>query len=61
MNCSNFTASALKARMPSAVFSVAIAFPKTADGNCLMTDSPAGVEPKQLRDLHLELKAAKPA
>jgi len=36
-----------------------IAFPKTAKGTCLMTDSPAGVEPKQLRELHLELKAAK--
>jgi aspartyl-tRNA synthetase len=36
-----------------------IAFPKTAKGTDLMTDSPAYVEPKQLRDLHLELKAAK--
>ncbi len=36
-----------------------IAFPKTAKGTDLMTDSPAPVEPKQLRDLHLELKAAK--
>ena len=36
-----------------------IAFPKTAKGTCLMTDSPGQVEPKQLRDLHLELKAAK--
>jgi aspartyl-tRNA synthetase len=36
-----------------------IAFPKTAKGADLMTDSPASVEPKQLRDLHLELKAAK--
>ncbi len=33
-----------------------IAFPKTAKGADLMTDSPAGVEPKQLRDLYLELK-----
>jgi aspartyl-tRNA synthetase len=33
-----------------------IAFPKTAKGTCLMTDSPGNVEPKQLRDLHLELK-----
>ncbi len=33
-----------------------IAFPKTAKGTDLMTDSPAAVEPKQLRDLHLELK-----
>jgi aspartyl-tRNA synthetase len=36
-----------------------IAFPKTAKGTDLMTDSPAGVEPKQLRDLHLELKIAR--
>ena len=36
-----------------------IAFPKTAKGACLMTDSPGAVEPKQLRDLHLELKVAK--
>src|SRR5277367_3794870 len=33
-----------------------IAFPKTAKGTDLMTDSPAFVEPKQLRDLHIELK-----
>jgi aspartyl-tRNA synthetase len=33
-----------------------IAFPKTAKGADLMTDSPAGVEPKQLRDLYLEQK-----
>lgn len=37
-----------------------IAFPKTAKGTCLMTDSPAPVTPRQLRDLHLEVKAAKP-
>ena len=36
-----------------------IAFPKTAKGTCLMTDSPGSVEPKQLRDLHIELKVAK--
>ncbi len=36
-----------------------IAFPKTAKGTDLMTDSPAPVEPKQLRDLHIELKVAK--
>jgi aspartyl-tRNA synthetase len=36
-----------------------IAFPKTAKGTCLMTDSPSTVEPKLLRDLHLELKVAK--
>src|SRR5687767_13402888 len=33
-----------------------IAFPKTAKGADLMTESPAQIEPKQLRDLHLELK-----
>jgi aspartyl-tRNA synthetase len=33
-----------------------IAFPKTAKGADLMTESPAAIEPKQLRDLHLELK-----
>ncbi len=37
-----------------------IAFPKTAKGTDLMTDSPAPVEPKQLRDLHLEVKVAAP-
>jgi aspartyl-tRNA synthetase len=36
-----------------------IAFPKTAKGTDLMTDSPSTVEPKQLRDLHIELKMAK--
>ena len=36
-----------------------IAFPKTAKGTDLMTDSPAMVEPKQLRDLHIELKVPK--
>ena len=38
-----------------------IAFPKTAKGSCLMTDSPAAVEAKQLRDLHIDLKVAKKA
>jgi len=33
---------------------------KTAKGTCLMTDSPSTVEPKQLRDLHLELKVKQP-
>jgi aspartyl-tRNA synthetase len=37
-----------------------IAFPKTAKGTDLMTDSPGMVEPKQLRDLYLELKVKKP-
>ncbi|MCP5515958.1 MAG: aspartate--tRNA ligase [Verrucomicrobiales bacterium] len=36
-----------------------IAFPKTAKGTCLMTDSPGVAEPRQLRDLHLEVKAAR--
>ncbi len=37
-----------------------IAFPKTAKGTDLLYDGflPATVEPKQLRDLHLELKVA---
>jgi len=36
-----------------------IAFPKTAKGTCLMTDSPAAVSPRQLRDLQIEVKVAK--
>jgi len=32
-----------------------IAFPKTAKAMDLMTSSPAEVEPKQLRDLHIKL------
>lgn len=36
-----------------------IAFPKTAKGADLMTEAPAAVTPRQLRDLHLELKVAK--
>ncbi|MGD0744938.1 MAG: aspartate--tRNA ligase [Verrucomicrobiota bacterium] len=36
-----------------------IAFPKTAKGTDLMTDSPAAVAPRQLRDLHIEVKAVK--
>ncbi|MFO1498611.1 MAG: aspartate--tRNA ligase [Verrucomicrobiota bacterium] len=36
-----------------------IAFPKTAKGTDLMTDSPAPVQARQLRDLHIEVKAAK--
>ena len=34
-----------------------IAFPKTAKGVCLMTDSPSAVSARQLRDLHIEVKA----
>ena len=33
-----------------------IAFPKTAKGTDLMVESPTPVEPKQLRDLHIDLK-----
>ena len=35
-----------------------IAFPKTAKGVDLMTSSPAPVTSRQLRDLHIEVKAA---
>jgi aspartyl-tRNA synthetase len=36
-----------------------IAFPKTAKGTDLMTDSPSTVSPRQLRDLYLEVKVQK--
>src|SRR5882672_5560840 len=36
-----------------------IAFPKTAKGVDLMTSSPSEVSPRQLRDLYIEVKAAK--
>lgn len=36
-----------------------IAFPKTAKGVDLMTDSPSTVAPRQLRDLYLEVKVKK--
>ncbi len=36
-----------------------IAFPKTAKGTCLMTDSPSAASLRQLRDLHIEVKTAK--
>jgi aspartyl-tRNA synthetase len=36
-----------------------IAFPKTAKGTCLMTESPTPVSARQLRDLHIEVKAPK--
>src|SRR5581483_6560999 len=36
-----------------------IAFPKTAKGTDLMTESPTPVSARQLRDLHLEIKAPK--
>ncbi len=35
-----------------------IAFPKTAKGTCLMTESPSPVSPRQLRDLHIEVRIA---
>jgi aspartyl-tRNA synthetase len=39
-----------------------IAFPKTAKGVCLMTETPTPVSARQLRDLHIDVKAAaKPA
>jgi hypothetical protein len=34
--------------------------PASAKGTDLMTDSPATVEPKQLRNLHIELKVKQP-
>ena len=33
-----------------------IAFPKTASGQCLMTGSPAEVEERQLKELHIQVK-----
>lgn len=33
-----------------------IAFPKTGDARELMMDSPAALEKKQLKELHLEIK-----
>ncbi len=36
-----------------------IAFPKTAKGTCLMTESPSPVSARELRDLYIEVKAAK--
>jgi aspartyl-tRNA synthetase len=36
-----------------------IAFPKTAKGTDLMTDSPSTVSPRQLRDLYLEVRVPK--
>ncbi len=37
-----------------------IAFPKTAKGTCMMTDSPSAVTAKQLRDLYIEVKVKRP-
>ena len=36
-----------------------IAFPKTAKGADLMSDAPGSAEPKQLRDLHINLRVTK--
>ena len=36
-----------------------IAFPKTAKGTCMMTDSPSVVTERQLRDLYIEVKVKK--
>ncbi|MGA2863392.1 MAG: aspartate--tRNA ligase [Verrucomicrobiota bacterium] len=36
-----------------------IAFPKTAKGTCLMTESPSPVSGRQLRELHIEVEGAK--
>jgi aspartyl-tRNA synthetase len=33
-----------------------IAFPKTQNASCLMTEAPAGVDYKQLKDLHIQVK-----
>ncbi len=38
-----------------------IAFPKTQTAGCVMTDAPGFVEPKQLEELNLRLRAKKPA
>jgi aspartyl-tRNA synthetase len=35
-----------------------IAFPKTAQAGCLMTGAPAAVEPRQLKDLRIQLEQA---
>jgi aspartyl-tRNA synthetase len=37
-----------------------IAFPKTAKGVCLMTETPTAVSARQLRDLYIEVKTPKP-
>ncbi len=41
------------------VFGDMIAFPKTANRMCPMTESPTAVSPKVLRELHIEVKAPK--
>jgi aspartyl-tRNA synthetase len=38
-----------------------IAFPKTQRAQCLLTNAPSGVDEKQLRELHIRLRAAQAA
>jgi aspartyl-tRNA synthetase len=38
-----------------------IAFPKTQRAQCLLTNAPSAVDEKQLRELHIRLRAAQPA
>ena len=38
-----------------------IAFPKTAQARCLMTNAPSAVDPRQLRDLRIQVEAPKQA
>ncbi|MGD9945251.1 MAG: aspartate--tRNA ligase [Burkholderiaceae bacterium] len=38
-----------------------IAFPKTQRAQCLLTQAPSSVDEKQLRELHIRLRAAEPA
>jgi len=38
-----------------------IAFPKTQRAQCLLTQAPSAVDEKQLRELHIRLRAAEPA
>ena len=38
-----------------------IAFPKTQRAQCLLTQAPSEVDEKQLRELHIRLRAAEPA
>ena len=47
--------------MPTALTERGVtAFPENRERHALMTDSPATVEPKQLCDLHIELKGKPP-